>query len=882
MSFGWSAGDIAQAISLIVKVVKALDDGSGAPDEYRKMAVFLENINLTLKNLHVFTTLGVYPSYGDEIRRQIEIIRPPLERFIKIMKNFEPHLGSNATPGWWKNIPRKMLWTFKRSHHQLKKEIREHQCTLDDLLNRFTLEVVLCLPDEMKKLFMNTLTPQMVSALEGMLNPIRSEISIIRSEGKEHHKELYSKTEEIILLLQSCNINDPKPESKAALDAAVHNINAHVTSILGARLNNAPTPIAGSWPTPLQARKTNIGLPCDRQSTLELLNVDSLKMSDEEMKQSLRELYYMILLYVGIFLRNLSVHLTKVFEPSRALTPILIAKYHITFHDALGSPPRVLQFDVFSNFEVFKAYLIQSFSHLVGKRRVELGLYLLADTLSRTALTADTWSSLVRPGSQVEMAMVLDYIDLKKRGCPTKNCSGTLQKTAISSWQKCSSCQKEVLKSEVNGANEDNTATVWQALMSEREANQIKTDDSKLYSRRVYRLHILPEASRPPYSRLESGVGPSTMPLEESSPQTHSSFPSTPPNHLQISFNMTSPNHTSTSPARPSANNPVNNHSPSTAATSLIRPPRFYMLRAFTTRLLPLALFTVFLITGTVILIYSVVDKRVVPSNFIAGSYITIGVIILLWCLSRFILFLRESFGELVVDEAEAGLQGVNRVHVRGLWGREEGRVKKCLRWLMETPRCDGSKSPVGGFDYGNHSSQNRREIARQETQLTGEGIELRDFGIRDQDSQIASLGPVPPSLEHLSNVAAHSSKPQNHQNDLDPRNPVQQRAKSHHQTPSQTQRTPAPPPQKTRNHRAPTPNPTINTSHDRLTVHHSSPPKSSQPVSYTSEESQDVTSQTRLAPHILPLSLQINPGSINSIARSRLSKVTRPLTQSS
>lgn len=345
---------------------------------------------------------------------------------------------------------------------------------------------------------------------------------------------------------------------------------------------------------------------------------------------------------------------------------------------------------------------------------------------------------------------------------------------------------------------------------------------------------------------------------------------------------MTSPNHTSPSPVRPSANNPVDNRSSSTAATSLIRPPRFYMLRAFTTRLLPLALFTVFLITGTVILIYSVVDKRVVPSNFIAGSYITIGVIILLWCLSRFILFLRESSGELVVDEAEAGLQGVNRVHVRGLCGREEGRVKKCLKWLMEMSRSDGSKSPVGGFDFGNHSSQNRREIARQETQLTGERIELGDFAIRDQDSHIASSGPVPPSLEHLSNVPAHSPKPQNHSIDLNSRDPAQPRGTSHQRNPSQTQRTPVPPPQETRNHRAPTPNPTINTSHDRLTVHHSSPPKSSQPVSYTSEESQDVTSQTRLAPHILPLSLQINPGSTNSIARSRPSKITRPLTQSS
>ncbi|KAF7896236.1 hypothetical protein EAF00_006250 [Botryotinia globosa] len=68
-----------------------------------------------------------------------------------------------------------MLWTFKHSHHKLKKEIKDHFLTLDNLLNRFTLEVVLTLPDEFKQLFMNTLTPQMIPVLTGMLNPVRSE-----------------------------------------------------------------------------------------------------------------------------------------------------------------------------------------------------------------------------------------------------------------------------------------------------------------------------------------------------------------------------------------------------------------------------------------------------------------------------------------------------------------------------------------------------------------------------------------------------------------------------------------------------------------------------------------------------------------------------------
>lgn len=95
-------------------------------------------------------------------------------------------------------------------------------------------EVVLNLPEEFKQVFMNTLEPRMVSVLEGMLDSARSEISIIRSEGREQHKEQYSKAEDIILLLQSLNykIDASKPENTASLDAAVRNIKEHITSTL--------------------------------------------------------------------------------------------------------------------------------------------------------------------------------------------------------------------------------------------------------------------------------------------------------------------------------------------------------------------------------------------------------------------------------------------------------------------------------------------------------------------------------------------------------------------------------------------------------------------------------------------------------------------------
>ncbi|KAF7939693.1 hypothetical protein EAE99_001498 [Botrytis elliptica] len=492
MSFGWSAGDIAQAISLIVKVLKALDDASGAPDEYRKMAVFLENVNLTLKNLHVFATLGVYPSYGDEIRRQIQNIRPPLERFIKIMKNFEPHLGSNATPGWWKNIPQKMLWTFKHSHHKLKKEIKVHLLTLDNLLNRFTLEVVLTLPDEMKKLFMNTLTPQMVSLLEGMVNPIRSEICIIRRERNEQHKELYSKAEDIILLLQSLKIDDSRPENNGAFDAAVHNIKEHITSTLGPTSNSSQIPIIGSYPR----RVGNTESPPASNVLFQATNRDPLEASDEEIKQSLRNIYYGIILYAGMFLRNLCLYLANRLMLSRPLTPNLLAIYHITFHDALGRPPRVLQFDVFNNFQVFQAFLYQSFSDTVGKPWVERGSYLLANKSEKSALTADTWSRIIKPGCHIEMAIVLDYSNKLKDRCPDTSCSGVLISITNSTWRKCSSCQKEILEPGVSNKIRNHYSPVSQVAMEQHDTEVSEAVNTANFARCVYRLNHQPPTAQ--------------------------------------------------------------------------------------------------------------------------------------------------------------------------------------------------------------------------------------------------------------------------------------------------------------------------------------------------------------------------------------------------
>jgi hypothetical protein len=143
MSFGWSAGDIAQAITLIVKVVKALDSADGAAGGYREAVAFLQGLKHTLEPLQTFTALGAYPAYKDEIQKHVESIREPIESFLVSAAKFDHSLGPNAKSGHHRHISSKLQWWFVESKamDKLRNKIDRHLKVLETLLQRLTLYV---------------------------------------------------------------------------------------------------------------------------------------------------------------------------------------------------------------------------------------------------------------------------------------------------------------------------------------------------------------------------------------------------------------------------------------------------------------------------------------------------------------------------------------------------------------------------------------------------------------------------------------------------------------------------------------------------------------------------------------------------------------------
>jgi hypothetical protein len=145
MSFGWSASDIAQAIGLIVKVVKALDSTDGAPAHYREAVAFLRNLQLTLEPLQTLTVIGRYPAYGDEICEQVKQIKAPIEKFLALAMNFEPSLGADAKNGRHRNIGKKLKWRFvdSKTVDAFRKQVEGHMLVLNNQLHRLILWVFL-------------------------------------------------------------------------------------------------------------------------------------------------------------------------------------------------------------------------------------------------------------------------------------------------------------------------------------------------------------------------------------------------------------------------------------------------------------------------------------------------------------------------------------------------------------------------------------------------------------------------------------------------------------------------------------------------------------------------------------------------------------------
>jgi hypothetical protein len=144
MSFGWSAGDIATAIAVTYNLIQALDNAHGAANNYREAVAFLGDVKRVLEPLQAFTAWSAYPTYGEEIKKQLEQIRRPVQEFLTAVLKYEPSLGEKARRGWKRSLQTTFLkldWYIfmEKKVLSLRGKIESHMRILDTLMQRLTL-----------------------------------------------------------------------------------------------------------------------------------------------------------------------------------------------------------------------------------------------------------------------------------------------------------------------------------------------------------------------------------------------------------------------------------------------------------------------------------------------------------------------------------------------------------------------------------------------------------------------------------------------------------------------------------------------------------------------------------------------------------------------
>ncbi|EQB53144.1 hypothetical protein CGLO_07165 [Colletotrichum gloeosporioides Cg-14] len=326
MSFGWSAGDIAAAIKLVYNVYEALDSSAGASRDYRDAVTFLKSLIHTLNTLTGLADWEAYPAYREDIKRQVELIRSTVTEFLQSIEKYESSLGRSAKSGRLRQFAPKLKWHMLCAKQTLvlKSRIQSHMSVLNIVMHRLAIDVVIKtqkdLPELCRSVFQDAIRPELTATLTDALQ--QDFVALLKAQKEENQK-----FEQSIL----GDLQDMKKSFEPFASSIMH---ARIVDVSAAATARPPHAVDTK-----SYHSRAIGLP---NSTI--INGHS--------RDCLEELYYLVLVYLGHFLRDLFILLSRIVRPTKQLVPDLVAKFHLTFFDAVGGAPRVLQYDAFRSFEV--------------------------------------------------------------------------------------------------------------------------------------------------------------------------------------------------------------------------------------------------------------------------------------------------------------------------------------------------------------------------------------------------------------------------------------------------------------------------------------------------------------------------------------------------
>lgn len=128
MSFGWSAGDIASAVKLIVSIVSSLRSTSGAREQFQELEAELVGLQRALKQIDLLANSATPPLEIQALKFVSLSCCETLQRFHTKIKPFEDSLGTQSQRSKLKAAPRMVRWELlvKKDLPELRQYLMAH------------------------------------------------------------------------------------------------------------------------------------------------------------------------------------------------------------------------------------------------------------------------------------------------------------------------------------------------------------------------------------------------------------------------------------------------------------------------------------------------------------------------------------------------------------------------------------------------------------------------------------------------------------------------------------------------------------------------------------------------------------------------------------
>lgn len=137
---GWSAGDVAAGVELLVRVGKALKESSGSKTEYQDAVEFLESVSRLIASLSNIRNNNPQLKWEDGLVTPSNTVMSVIKSFKGKTKldKYDKSLGSNSGRNKMQTILREIQFELS-SVKKLKSEISQPLVVLNNFLNLQTL-----------------------------------------------------------------------------------------------------------------------------------------------------------------------------------------------------------------------------------------------------------------------------------------------------------------------------------------------------------------------------------------------------------------------------------------------------------------------------------------------------------------------------------------------------------------------------------------------------------------------------------------------------------------------------------------------------------------------------------------------------------------------